>query len=217
VQPNSLSIWTHHLNSIKWWDASFSPKGCPRPINGHAITVGSGTQWRDIYKSATNKGVSFVGGKFESVSVGGFLANGGHGLLSAKYGLGADMVLQIELVNADGEYITANECQNQDYFWAMRGVSFCITFSRTLSQLTYNSRVAVRHTALFYPIQSKAFEPDRWLNTVEPSMDGIRLLTFTLSGPRSQWQVGLDISGAIRAEAVWSVSLSTCQIQPPWR
>jgi hypothetical protein len=31
-------------------------------------------------------------------------------------------VLQIELVTAEGEIITANECQNQDYFWAMRGV-----------------------------------------------------------------------------------------------
>jgi hypothetical protein len=38
-----------------------------------------------------------------------------------KYGLGADQVLEIELVNADGEIITANECQNTDYFWAMRG------------------------------------------------------------------------------------------------
>jgi FAD/FMN-containing dehydrogenase len=85
------------------------------------VTVGSGSQWRDIYRSANLKGVSLVGGRFESVSVGGFLANGGHGLLSAKYGLGADMVLEIELVNADGEYITANECQNQEYFWAMRG------------------------------------------------------------------------------------------------
>lgn len=31
------------------------------------------------------------------------------------------MVAEIELVNAAGDIITANECQNQDYFWAMRG------------------------------------------------------------------------------------------------
>jgi hypothetical protein len=31
------------------------------------------------------------------------------------------MVMEIELVTAAGEVITANECQNQDYFWAMRG------------------------------------------------------------------------------------------------
>jgi FAD/FMN-containing dehydrogenase len=139
VQPNSLSIWTHHLNSIRWFDTSFTPKGCKFAINGPAVTVGSGSQWRDIHRSAQGKGVGVVGGAFESVSVGGYLANGGHGHLSAKYGLGADMVLEIDLVNAgkqssflgkkytlkavnaEGEYITANECQNQDYFWAMRG------------------------------------------------------------------------------------------------
>jgi hypothetical protein len=62
-----------------------------------------------------------VGGAFGTVSVGGYISNGGHGGLSAKYGLGADQVLEIDLVTPQGEIITANECQNTDYFWAMRG------------------------------------------------------------------------------------------------
>jgi FAD/FMN-containing dehydrogenase len=108
---------------MKWYDSSFTPKGCRFAINGPAVTVGSGSQWGEIFSAAGARGVGMVGGNFRSVSVGGYLSNGGHGLLSAKYGLGADMVLEIELVTADGEIITANECQNQDYFWAMRGVS----------------------------------------------------------------------------------------------
>jgi len=87
------------------------------------LTVGSGTQWSDIYNAAKPRNISFVGGKFPSVSVAGYLSNGGHSELSGKYGLGADLVLQIELINAAGEYLIANECQNTDYFWAMRGVS----------------------------------------------------------------------------------------------
>jgi FAD/FMN-containing dehydrogenase len=64
-----------------------------------------------------------VAGASKTVSVGGFFSNGGHGALSAKYGLGADMIAEIELVTADGRLIKANECQNEDFFWAMRGVS----------------------------------------------------------------------------------------------
>jgi len=64
-----------------------------------------------------------VSGASRTVSIGGFLSNGGHGSLSAKYGLGADMVLEIEGVTADGKLFKANECQNKDLFWAMRGVS----------------------------------------------------------------------------------------------
>jgi FAD/FMN-containing dehydrogenase len=135
VQPFSLSIWTHHLKSIKWFDSSFAPKGCRFTINGPAVTVASGMQWQDINPAAEAKGVSLVGGAFKSVSVGGFLSNGGHGAMSAKYGLGADMVLEIELINAAGEQITANECQNQDYFWAMRGVS-CLNFLPEMTLLT---------------------------------------------------------------------------------
>jgi FAD/FMN-containing dehydrogenase len=67
-----------------------------------------------------------VAGASKTVSLGGFLSNGGHGALSAKFGLGADMVLEIEAVTADGRIVKANECQNQDLFWAMRGVSISI-------------------------------------------------------------------------------------------
>lgn len=139
VQPNSLSIWTHRLKSIEWLNKSFTPKGCNFAIEGTFMKVGSGGQWRELNAAAKARKVAIVSGEFDTVSVGGFLANGGHGGLSAKsvgytlefgecpanslerYGLGADMVAEIELVNAAGEIITANECQNQDYFWAMRG------------------------------------------------------------------------------------------------
>jgi hypothetical protein len=123
VQPYSLSIWTHHLKGMKWFENGFTPQGCAKPIPGIALTVGSGTQWSEVYDVAKPRNIGFVGGKFSSVSVGGYLSNGGHSEMSAKYGLGADMVLQIELINAAGEYLIANECQNTDYFWAMRGVS----------------------------------------------------------------------------------------------
>lgn len=86
------------------------------------MTVGSGSQWGEIFASAKEKNIGPVGGNFKSVSVGGYVSGGGHGLLSAKYGLAADNVLEITLVNVGGEAIVAYECQNSVYFWAMRGV-----------------------------------------------------------------------------------------------
>jgi hypothetical protein len=84
VQPNSLSIWTHHLKSIEWFDTSFTPKGCSKPIDGTFMRVGSGGQWKDLNAAAKEKEVVLVSGEFDTVSVGGYLANGGHGGLSAK-------------------------------------------------------------------------------------------------------------------------------------
>lgn len=84
VQPNSLSIWTHHLKSVEWFDTSLTPKGCNKPIDGTFMRVGSGGQWRDLNAAAKEKNVILVSGQFDTVSVGGYLANGGHGGLSSK-------------------------------------------------------------------------------------------------------------------------------------
>jgi FAD/FMN-containing dehydrogenase len=42
-------------------------------------------------------------------------------MLSNIYGLGADRVLQYRVVTPQGEYLTANACQNTDLFYALRG------------------------------------------------------------------------------------------------
>lgn len=41
--------------------------------------------------------------------------------MTAEYGMGADNILQADIVTPAGELITANECQNSDIFWAIRG------------------------------------------------------------------------------------------------
>jgi FAD/FMN-containing dehydrogenase len=63
-----------------------------------------------------------VVGSSNTVSVGGYVSGGGHGILSGKYGLAADNLLQVEMVVPSGEVVIANECQNTDLFWAARGV-----------------------------------------------------------------------------------------------
>jgi len=58
----------------------------------------------------------------DSVGYGGYITGGGHGALANLHGLAADNVLEMEIVTPKGDLLTINECQNQDLFWAMRGV-----------------------------------------------------------------------------------------------
>ncbi|KAJ8058227.1 hypothetical protein OCU04_012423 [Sclerotinia nivalis] len=53
--------------------------------------------------------------------IGGWAQGGGHSPASRDYGLGADQILEAEVVLANGEIITANKCQNQDIYFAIRG------------------------------------------------------------------------------------------------
>lgn len=66
--------------------------------------------------------VKITGGA--SVSVGasdGYVTGGGHGALTNVYGLAVDNVLQMKVLIANGTFLAANRCQNQDLFFAMRG------------------------------------------------------------------------------------------------
>jgi hypothetical protein len=46
---------------------------------------------------------------------------GGIGYLTRKCGLTIDNLLSVDMVLADGSFVTANEHQNEDLFWAVRG------------------------------------------------------------------------------------------------
>lgn len=53
--------------------------------------------------------------------LGGWAQGGGHSPASRDYGLGADQILEAEVVLANGKIVTANRCQNQDLYFAIRG------------------------------------------------------------------------------------------------
>lgn len=101
----------------------FQPRGCNFTIEAPAVTVGGGSQLGDLYEELDKINQTVVGGNSKTVSVGGYLTGGGHSILAPRYGLGADQVLEMEVVTPMGDIVVANECQNQDLFWAMRGVS----------------------------------------------------------------------------------------------
>lgn len=49
------------------------------------------------------------------------MLGGGHSPLSSLYGMAADQILAMEVVTADGRFVTASPTYNSDLFWAMRG------------------------------------------------------------------------------------------------
>ncbi|EIM92699.1 FAD-binding domain-containing protein [Stereum hirsutum FP-91666 SS1] len=117
--PDSLGLWVHHLDAMSY-DAEFSPESCNTTYN--AMTIGGGVAFHTVYEFAEANNLTFIGGYHQTIAAsGGWVQGGGHSILSPVYGLGADRVLQFKVVTPDGELRVANECQNEDLFWALRG------------------------------------------------------------------------------------------------
>ncbi|KAI0172632.1 FAD-binding domain-containing protein [Hypoxylon sp. FL1284] len=118
--PGALLIWVHHMKGLKT-HASFQPRGCNFTIDTTAVTAGGGSQLAALYDELLKINQTVVGGYSKTVGLGGYITGGGHSILAPFYGLGADQVLEMEVVTPMGDIVIANECQNQDLFWAMRG------------------------------------------------------------------------------------------------
>jgi FAD/FMN-containing dehydrogenase len=120
--PDSLLIWTRHMNVIELHDA-FVGKGCEgRQAPQPAVSVGAGAMWIDAYDAVTTQGGRYVqGGGCTTVGVAGLIQSGGFGSFSKNYGCAAAGLIEAEIVTADGQVRVANAYQHADLFWALKG------------------------------------------------------------------------------------------------
>ncbi|KAF9008803.1 FAD binding domain-containing protein [Cyathus striatus] len=83
--------------------------------------VGGGALWATVDKEAMKHGLATVGGTVNHTGVGGLILGGGYGWLSPAYGLAIDNLVDATVVIADGSVIHANEKENPDLFFGIRG------------------------------------------------------------------------------------------------
>lgn len=104
------------------------------------MKLGSGVQEFELYEAADKHNVTVVAGEgnvsilsfhitdtvlnpvAQTVgSMGGYILGGGHSRLSSIYGMAADQILSLNVVTANGHFVTASPTSNTDLFWALRG------------------------------------------------------------------------------------------------
>ncbi|MCP3142621.1 FAD-binding oxidoreductase [Pyxidicoccus xibeiensis] len=89
--------------------------------NARTVRVSGGSVWGDVDHATHAFGLAVPSGIISTTGVAGLTLGGGIGHLSRRFGLTVDSLLSVDLVLADGRFVTASAEQHPDLFWAVRG------------------------------------------------------------------------------------------------
>src|SRR5215470_19758985 len=99
-----------------------------RPMQGvtvdsrrRTVTVGAGAHLSQLDEATQTVGLACPVGVIGHTGVAGLTLGGGMGRLQRRYGLTIDNLLGVELVTADGRLVRADENENSELFWGVRG------------------------------------------------------------------------------------------------
>jgi FAD/FMN-containing dehydrogenase len=81
----------------------------------------AGVLWGELDRETQLHGLATVGGIVTHTGIAGLTLGGGLGWLMRKHGATVDNLVSVDMVTADGELLTANEDENRDLFWGVRG------------------------------------------------------------------------------------------------
>ncbi|KAK0710465.1 hypothetical protein B0T21DRAFT_416018 [Apiosordaria backusii] len=115
----SLSVWTHQLKGIEYIQNYKASQ-----YKGPAVRLSAGAETWEANNAMIAQNFTIAVPKLPTETVGiagGWFQGGGHSNLASLWGLGADQVLSINLVTADGRFVTADKDNNRDLFFAVRG------------------------------------------------------------------------------------------------
>jgi len=87
----------------------------------NTVRVEGGATLGDIDHATYPFGLAVPMGVLSTTGIGGLALTGGSGYLTRQYGLTIDNILSVDMVLADGCFVTADKEHNEDLFWAVRG------------------------------------------------------------------------------------------------
>ncbi len=130
------------------------------------VRVAGGCTWADVDHATYPFGLAVPTGFLSSTGVGGLTLGGGMGYLTRRYGLTIDSLLSVNMVLADGRYVTASADENPDLFWAVRGgggnfgvVTDFLFRGQTVGQHVYGGPI-------FWPLEQAAEVMRYWRDEI---------------------------------------------------
>jgi FAD/FMN-containing dehydrogenase len=96
-------------------------KGIRVDPKGRTATAQAGVTWGEFDRETQMFGLATTGGRITTTGIAGLTLGSGSGWLERKFGFTVDNLLSVDVVTADGGFLTASEDENEELFWGLRG------------------------------------------------------------------------------------------------
>ncbi|MFX1506619.1 MAG: FAD-binding oxidoreductase, partial [Promethearchaeota archaeon] len=96
-------------------------KGIRVDVKSATARAQAGVTLGELDRETQVFGLSVPSGIVTTTGIAGLTLGGGFGHISRRYGLSIDNLISVDIVTAEGEFLTASETENEDLFWGLRG------------------------------------------------------------------------------------------------
>ena len=128
------------------------------------VRVQGGAMLRDLDRETAVHGLAVPVGVVSETGVAGLTLGGGLGWLRRKYGLSIDNLVSVDMVTADGKFLTASETQNSELFWGIRGGGGNFGVVTTFEFQAHPIGPEVMFTVAWYPAETGNEVLPKWFD-----------------------------------------------------
>jgi FAD/FMN-containing dehydrogenase len=140
-------------------------------VQARRVRAGAGATIGAVDRETQAFGLAVPLGVVTATGIAGLTLCGGHSWLTRKHGFACDNLISVDMVTADGRYVTASDDENADLFWALRGGGGNFGVVTSFEYQAHPVGPEVTLCAPFYPLEQAGDIFRRWRDYMADAPD----------------------------------------------